>query len=451
MNKKLKKMQARAQELLARNKEIREMEADQVTQELREELSDNLTELDALKVDIENEKRSEAQDDYWSQEDKPADPVTRDLPADDTEERGRVEHVQDNEASKPFKNLGEQLRAIYFAAVDRSEPVDKRLLQINDEYRAASGMSEGKLSDGGYALQQDFAGMMFDTAVSTGEILSKIDTYPIGAGFNGAKWVEADESSVATTVFGGVQVYWKEEGGTVAASKPKMRERKMELETLFGLAYATDELLSDTTFVSNLYNRAFNIAIQRKLEGDVIAGTGVGCLQGILKSGALVQVSKEQNQQANTVLYENFVSLWSQRWLVDGAARRLEWWVHPDVEAKMMLMEFPVGTGGIPVYLPPGGAADTPYSRLFGRPVIPTDHCSALSSKGDVFLVDPMEYVMIRKGGTQMDTSIHVMFLTGEQTFRFSFRANGGTKRQKSLTIKNSSNARSPFLVLQAR
>ena len=199
-----------------------------------------------------------------------------------------------NNQPKPFKNLVEQLKAVKDQAT--TGRVDDRLVQINN---AASGMSEGNGADGGFAVQTDFAGMMMETAVKSGNILPLVDKYDITGKSNGAKWVDIDETSVASTVYGGVQVYWASEAATVTATKPKLIEKKMELEKLMGVAYATYELDSDSSFISDLYNRAFTTAIQRELENTVINGVGAGKPLGFLKGASLVTVAKEAGQSGS--------------------------------------------------------------------------------------------------------------------------------------------------------
>jgi len=444
-------IQAKIQAKRERLDAIKALSDEEYTDEVRQERISIVDEIKKLDKDL---KLIEEEAALYDSLDQVVEPKPKSQHKEtEFKDNAKIETGKDLEAEKPFNSLGEQLRAIYLAGADRSQPVDKRLLGLNEKQggvqNAASGMGESVPSEGGFALQQDFAGMIFDSAIDTGAILSRCDTYEIGPQFNGAKWVDLDESDISTTVFGGVQVYWADEADTVSESHPKLKQREMTLKKLFGIAYATDELLQDTTFITNLYSRAFSTAIERTLEGDIINGNGAGRPLGILQGGALVGVSKESGQPADTVKYKNFISMWARRWLVDSS--NLLWVVHPDVEEQMLLMEFPVGTGGVPVYLPPGGASESPYSKLFGRTVIPSDHCSTLGDKGDVLLMNPKEYVLMKKGNAKQDTSIHVRFLYGEQTFRFTFRANGQPKRNSALTIKNSTKTRSPFVTLNAR
>ena len=343
---------------------------------------------------------------------------------------------------KLFKNLVEQLKAVKDQAT--TGIVDERLLKINN---AATGMNEGNGADGGFAVQTDFAGMMMETAVKAGNILPLVDRYEIGGNSNGAKWVDIDETSVATTVYGGVQVYWAAEAAAVTASKPKLIEKKMELEKLMGIAYATYELDSDSSFISELYNRAFTTAIQRELENTVINGVGAGKPLGFLKGANLVTVAKESGQAAATVLWENLVKM-SNRALNFNTGN-YAWLCHDDVQEQLDFLAFPVGVGGVPVYLP--ASAQGTITTLKGKPVITNDNCAALGTVGDINLVDLKEYMLITKGGVQADTSMHVQFLAAENCFRFIFRANGMPKKNSALTLKNSSNTRSSFVTLATR
>lgn len=403
---------------------------------------------DALKIEFseideaitEYEAASERQNELDDIEQRAGNPQPSPVP-------GRMPaQPRSNERLKVFANLGEQLVAVRNQAL--TGRVDERLDQLQTEARAL-GSQEGVGADFGFAVQSDFTGAMFESAAQEGDLLPLVDSYEVGANSNAAHWVDIDESDVSTTVFGGVQVYWAAEGKAVAASKPEIKDTKLDLEKLMGFAYATEETLQDTSFASQLYNRAFALAINRQMEGDIIAGNGVGKPQGILNSPALVTVSKEGSQGADTIQYENFVHMWGR--LTPRSRRNAVWLMHPDVEEILPLMSFPVGTGGVPVFLPAGGISGEPFSTLYGRPIIPLDQCSALGDKGDVILTDPKQYVVINKGGVQAASSIHVAFLTAENCFRFILRANGRTKLSKAVKIKNSANKRSPYITLEAR
>ena len=345
---------------------------------------------------------------------------------------------------KPFANFGDQLKAVKNVAVTGMG--DERLNKLNKEYlNAPSGANEGLPEDGGFAVQTDFAGMMMTTAAQAGNILPLVDRYEVGASSNAVKWIDIDETSVATTVFGGVQVYWAAEAATVAATKPKLKEMRLELEKLLGFAYATYELDQDSTFISQLYTKAFTTAIQRELEACIVSKVGGGIPQSILNNASLVSVAKELNQPADTIVWENLSALYNRNLNKTNAV----WLAHPDSADQFDFLTFPIGVGGVPVYL--GASSVGSVSTLKGRPIVETDHCSALGDKGDIIFADLNEYMLITKGGIQADTSMHVQFLTAENCFRFIFRANGMPKKNTALTIKNSAKKRSSFVTLDAR
>lgn len=391
--------------------------------------------IDKLEAEIKNlEKSIELQNKLDKRNEENNTPVNEPLYA---------EPKNTDQGIRVFKNFGEQLKAVRNAA---NGNVDDRLVRLNNEFKNATGMSEGVGADGGFAVQTDFAGTMMDSAAKAGDILSRVDSYQVSGSANGVKWIDIDESSVATTVFGGVQVYWASEASAVLKSKPALNERELQLQKLMGLAYATYELEGDTSFISTLYERAFTLAINRELESAIVSGDGKGKPLGILSSGALVEIAKETDQEAATVYWENLSKMYNRA--IDKKAN-LVWLAHPDCHEQFDFLQFPVGAGGVPVYLQAtqAGALDT----IKGRPIIDSDHCSALGTKGDVNLVDLSQYFFIYKGGVDAATSMHVQFLTAENCFRFIFRANGMPKKTNSLTIKNSANKRSSFITLATR
>ena len=93
-----------------------------------------------------------------------------------------------------FKNFGEQLTAIRNTA---RGVVDERLVRINN---AAAGANTTVGSEGGYLVQQEFAQSIFETAATTGNILSRVDSHAIGDSANGIIWPDIDETSVASSI-----------------------------------------------------------------------------------------------------------------------------------------------------------------------------------------------------------------------------------------------------------
>jgi HK97 family phage major capsid protein len=110
-----------------------------------------------------------------------------------------------------------------------------------------------------------------------------------------------------------------------------------------------------------------------------------------------------------------------------------------------------VGTGGAPVFMPPGGLSGAPYGTLMGRPVIPVEYCATVGTEGDIILADLSQYLMIDKGGINAASSMHVRFIYDEMAYRFIYRVDGQPIWNSALTPKNGSNTLSPFVTLATR
>lgn len=345
---------------------------------------------------------------------------------------------------KPFSSVGEQLRAIYNFRKNHVE--DRRLQQVNN---AVLGSNEGSGSDGGFALQTDFASVIMESAVQQSPLLNRLDRYTCSSSANAMRWVSADETDVSKSVFGGVQMYWASEGAAVNASKPQFREMKMDLEKMMGFLYCTDEMLEDVAFMTSFASSSFMLAGDRLLTEGVISGDGVGKPLGMIHSKALVTVDKESNQTAGTFLGNNAIKM--QARAMPRNRERLVWLMHPDVEEQLPTLSIQSGNESKFLWNPEGGLGNFDTQRVLNKPVLFEDSCSALGTAGDIMLVDPYMYILLTKGTIKQDWSIHVEFLTDQNCFRVVYRCNGAPKVNKPLKIKNSTKTRSPFVALADR
>lgn len=354
-------------------------------------------------------------------------------------------------ANGGFRSLGEQLQAIASAGMNGNQHGDIRLhWGSTDAQMAISGGGTSVPSDGGYLVQKDIMTDLSNRMFDGGSILPYVDKVDIGAGSDGLKINIVDETSRATgSRWGGVQVYWGAEADSATNKKPKFRQTQLELKDLIGLAYLTERALADASSLEQVYTRAFTEEFTFMVEDGFFNGVGGGQMLGFLNSGAVVSVSKETGQPAATLVYENVLNMWSRMW--HRSRMNAIWTINQDIEPQLHKMSIPVGVGGLPVYLPPGGISGSPYATLFGRPVVPTEYNATLGTVGDICLVDPTQYVIIRKGGLTADSSIHVRFINNERTFRWLYRIDGQPKWTVPMTPYKGTNTKSPFISLATR
>lgn len=358
-----------------------------------------------------------------------------------------TEDETDKKAKQPWETLGTFLKAVHIATVSPGRTDDRLKAQ-----KAILGASEGVPADGGYLVQPSFSDQLFTLEHAPDEIVRRTRRFPVGANNNGLIINAVDETSRATgSRWGGVQAYWAAEGDSVTATKPKFRQIKMELNKLMAVMYATDEILADAAQLEAVARVAVPEELSWMLANEFFRGTAAGRPRGILNSAALVTVSKETGQAAQTILFENIVKMWSRMWGRSRASANAAWLINQDIEPQLYSMSLAIGTGGVPVYLPPGGLNTSPYGTLMGKPVIPIEQASTLGTVGDISLVDWSQYLSIDKGGVKEASSMHVAFLTDQMAYRWTYRVDGEPGWRTTLTPANGSNTQSPFVTLAER
>ena len=352
------------------------------------------------------------------------------------------------EAEPVFGSFGEMLQEVRQASLS-GRPTE-RLMQHQEMQAAATGLNETVPQDGAFLVGTDVSTELLRRSYEVGQIAQRVRRIPISANSNGLKVNAIDETSRADgSRWGGVQVLWTEEAGALAGTRPKFRQMELGLKKLGALVYVTDELMADSVALEAIVREALPEEINFRVEDAILNGSGAGQPQGYLNSGAVVTVAKETGQAAATVVYQNIVNMWSR--MYSRSRQNAVWLINQDVEPQLYTMSLAVGTGGAPVFLPPGGASGSPFSTLFGRPVIPVEYCSTLGTVGDIQLVDPSQYLMIDKGAIRSASSMHVRFEWEEMVLRFTYRVDGQSIWRSALTPKNGSNTQSPFVVLATR
>jgi len=387
-----------------------------------------------------------------------------------------VEDERDKADKKnPWKSTGEFLMAVKAAS---DNVMDERLykLRSNDQSNeggfslagalgdefvgsftsakamkaAPTGLGESLPQYGGVLLGNDRNTSILSRVYDSSFLLSRVAMDSIGPNSNGMTYYAEAETDLGTgNRRGGVRFYWASENSSVTTSRPKFREMKLSLKKAAAAVYVTEEQLQDTAALESYVMRILPEEIRWGVEDSILNGTGSGQPLGIESCGAVVSVAKETGQAADTITYANLANMWAQLW---APSQSNAIWLHSqDVLPQLMTMTIDVGTGGLPVYLPPGGASAAPYGTIFGRPAFVHESCDNLGDVGDIMLIDPSQYQMIEKGGMQSASSIHVRFLEGETVFRFISRVDGQPMWNSALTPANGGNTVSPFINLAAR
>ncbi len=313
-------------------------------------------------------------------------------------------------------------------------------------FAAAIGMGTAVPSDGGFAVPLEVAAGIEYSMFATGELLSRVDARTI-SGDAIAYNVINETSRADGSRQGGVLGYWVDQGTAPTASQTKLARVEMKLRKVGVLGYMTDELVTDAAALGGELQAMFGEELVFQVEDAITEGSGAGQPLGYLKAPCLVSVAKESGQTAATINTSNLSKMWAR--LPARSKGNAVWLINVDCEPQLDFLTIPAGLDALEprfVNYGPDGIL-----LIKGRPVVAVEYNATIGTVGDIVLADLSKYRLIRKGGVEQASSIHVRFTTGEQTFRAFYRVDGQAMPRSAITPYKGTATLSPFVVLATR
>lgn len=254
--------------------------------------------------------------------------------------------------------------------------------------------------------------------------------------------VDKDHSS---SVSGGLTVSRRAETAALTASRMQFGRMVFSANSLFGFSYVTEELLTDSpiSFIAIL-SAGFGDEFGSHLDSERLSGTGAGEYLGVLNCAAKVEVSKETDQAAATIVHNNIIKMMARCWRFGSAV----WIANQTAVTQLPLLNTAVGTGGAIVFQT--NIREGLGSTIYGRPVLYSEHCSALGTVGDLILGTWSEYYEGIYQPMESAESIHVRFTNHERCFKFWVRNEGRPSWETVLTPKNGDTL-APWVTLATR
>lgn len=359
---------------------------------------------------------------------------------------GRQKLAIEDDPRRGFKSFA------HFAATVQDHHSNPRGSEMLMQVAAGTGFTQSITSDGGVLVPPAFSKAVWDRVMTrSNSLLSYCDQVPVDPGVESVTVPAIAESSrVDGSRQGGIRGYWKSELTELTSSQMKFREVKLTPQELYVFCYISDKLLRNApATASRMLETGCADEISFKIGDAIINGDGSGKPRGVVGHTATVSVAKETGQAAATIQIENIRKMVARlhvNWH-SGAV----WFVNQDVIPAIEGLTFPVGTGGVPAYLPPGGLSDSPYSRLYGRPVIPIEYCATLGTVGDIILANLNAYAAAIKGMVDSAYSMHLKFDYAQTAYRVIFEMDGQPWLNSAITPFKGSNTTSPVVTLATR
>lgn len=353
------------------------------------------------------------------------------------------ERIEDD-PKRGFKSAGEFYADVYKVKDGRAD------LASTPRLKAISGMSESVDSEGGFLVPAEFRAQLLEKMHAKANIAQRCFNVPMAT--NTVEIPYINETSRATGSRGGaIQVYRIAEGGQYTTKKASFGKVALRLKKLGGFAHLTEELMQDNVIsVQAIVERLLGDEMAWVTDNEILYGGGGSEMVGVMVAPCAVSVAKETGQAADTIVAENIEKMWAQLWAPSRG--NAVWLINQECLPQLNAMSLDVGTGGVPVYTPPGGLSQAPYGTIKGRPVIEAEQCKTLGDKGDIMLCDFSQYVYATKGGLVTAQSVHLRFDYDETVLRFTLRNDGAPWWSKYLTpASGSTKYLSPFITLDER
>lgn len=288
------------------------------------------------------------------------------------------------------------------------------------------GLQVGDDTAGGFLIPQEQRDSILSIADEGAAFRNMAFSLPIRR--SSQKIPYASVTSLASGgIAAGLRVYWEAEESTATASSKEFDALELNLYKLFGLMSASGEWVDDAPEAAAVIARdGFATAINWETENAMINGIGAGSPRGVLNESTKVSVTRSNS---NLIDLDDVENMWMRMYSASQA--NAVWLYNQSCWKQLMNLSLPVGTGGSGVMMM--NAAQAPLTQLFGRPLIPTQHCQALGTEGDLILVDWKQYVMASKG-PKFAESIHLYFDSDRTAYRMIFRVDGRGWWKSALT-----------------
>lgn len=323
--------------------------------------------------------------------------------------------------------------------------------------RIQNAMSERIPSEGGFLVPEVLRSTLLQLMLESAIIRPHARIVPMDS--LRVPYPSIDDTSHSTSVFGGVQAVWAEEGAALTATAPSFSRIILEAKKLAFYTTIPNELLEDAGPMLDEWLRAQIPAAMAHFEdvhfiGSATTGTGVGEPEGILNSPAALRIPVGT---VNTIRYDDIVKAFARIWPPSLKSPGLTWLCAPDVKEQLLkLAVTPLSAGTTQSVAPPAWltglqAIDAMPSTLFGIPLVVSEKMPSIASgntttPGALTLADLDYYLIGERSSLQVAVSEQYLFANDLTAYRCLERLDGRSWIRSALTPFNGGNTLSPFV-----
>jgi HK97 family phage major capsid protein len=253
-----------------------------------------------------------------------------------------------------------------------------------------------------------------------------------------------------SSVSGGFTVSRKAETAAAAASRGETEKVSLKASTLIGLAYATEEILTDSviSFLA-LIEAGFRDQFGFHMLHEKLFGLGGTEYIGAVNADCGIAVTRDTTTR---ILGTDIIAMRARCWGYGAAI----WIANQDCFGELMRLgaaaydaQAATPLAGSNALFVQSLSEDIP-DRILGRPCFFSESAETLGTKGDISLVNWSQYLEGLYQPLQSAESMHVRFVNHERAFKFWLRNAGAPWWRSALTPRESATTLSPIVTLAA-
>lgn len=336
-----------------------------------------------------------------------------------------------NGTSKHGKpSIGKGLQALAYAELSPTQ---------RDYYlsiAAASGVSTVTGADGGFLSDTAFSDELLRGIHDTGWLLRLTRRIPLADDKFEIELPVIDEKDLTDGKLTGIDLARVPEGDSIPQSKMLLGKNRVRPAKFAAVLPVTDELLADVSLLEDYVLTGVREESGYALDGEIISGTGLNESLGIINASATIEVAKAGAQGAATIIDDNLETMVGS--CHPRSFANAVWITSPSALPQLMAAK---------TFRAPDAGADA--GRLMTRPILLSEHASALGTVGDIILADLSQYLVISKS-LVFSFSAHFNFPKDESAFRAVVNVEGLPKNSAKTTLPNNDEV-SAFVTLAER
>lgn len=329
-----------------------------------------------------------------------------------------------------FRDLGDFVKAAVYGN-------DARLMNAN--------MTEGSGPAGGYLVPMQYSQAILDQSLESEVIRPNANVIPMAGPTLDLPIFNTTDRTGAKRA--GLQMVMIGEAATSTAQSAITSNLKLTARKGAVFVDVSGELEADVPGFSTYLGQQMASAIGGGFDYMFVQGTGAGQPLGIVNAPCTATVTKESGQSAGTVLANNLLKMAGR--LHPACWARSVWLVSPSALSQLLSVSQEAG--------PSGGKRTVELVDRDGmilmmtRPVIITDACSAVGTKGDVILADLSQYVVGLRKELSLEREISSGWKDDLVGFRMITRFDGQPAWPSAVTPRAGSDTLSAFVTIETR